>query len=166
MVRDAPANRAGQSSEGPANRRLGRGWRRCRRSRCRRSTSRCCGSELIARRGSRLLRACPKCRIASLQAISTPRRSAMRKSLCLAAILSGCLPTLLTAQQQSAQPNVLFIMTDQHFADVMSNVMGHEHIKTPHLDQLVESGVRFDRAYAPNPICKPARNSIFSGYYP
>ncbi|MCZ6672238.1 MAG: sulfatase-like hydrolase/transferase [Verrucomicrobia bacterium] len=64
------------------------------------------------------------------------------------------------------RPNILFIMTDQHFADAMSGVMGDEYVKTPHLDALADSGIRFDRAYAPNPICVPARNSIFSGYYP
>jgi len=64
------------------------------------------------------------------------------------------------------KPNILFIMTDQHFADVLSQVMGKDYIHTPHLDKLAASGLRFDRAYAPNPICKPARNSIFSGYYP
>jgi hypothetical protein len=75
--------------------------------------------------------------------------------------------TLATLQLSAAeQPNILFIMTDQHFADAMSGVMGNEHIRTPHLDALAKSGIRFDRAYAPNPICKPARNSIFSGYYP
>ena len=64
------------------------------------------------------------------------------------------------------RPNILFIMTDQHFADAMSGTMGSEHIDTPHLDALAKSGLRFDRAYAPNPICRPARNSIFTGHYP
>ncbi|MDA0350337.1 MAG: sulfatase-like hydrolase/transferase [Verrucomicrobia bacterium] len=64
------------------------------------------------------------------------------------------------------RPNILFIMTDQHFADAMSGVMGNEYVKTPHLDALAESGVRFDRAYVPNPLCIPARNSIFTGYFP
>ncbi len=64
------------------------------------------------------------------------------------------------------RPNILFIMTDQHFGGAMSGVMGDRYVKTPNLDSLAESGVRFDRAYAPNPICVPARNSIFSGYYP
>ena len=64
------------------------------------------------------------------------------------------------------RPNILFIMTDQHFADAMSGVMGDEHIKTPNLDRLAANGVRFDRAYAPNPLCIPARNSIFTGNYP
>ena len=50
------------------------------------------------------------------------------------------------------RPNILFIMTDQHFADAMSGVMGDRYVKTPHLDALAASGIRFDRAYAPNPI--------------
>jgi arylsulfatase A-like enzyme len=78
-------------------------------------------------------------------------------------ILLGLFALSLTAAER---PNILFIMTDQHFADAMSGVMGDEHVKTPHLDALAESGVRFDRAYAPNPLCIPARNSIFSGFYP
>lgn len=83
------------------------------------------------------------------------------------------LPLLLLAFVVSAspafsaeRPNILFIMTDQHFGGAMSGVMGDRYVKTPNLDSLAESGVRFDRAYAPNPICIPARNSIFSGYYP
>lgn len=64
------------------------------------------------------------------------------------------------------RPNILLIMTDQHFADAMSGAMGSEHIDTPHLDALAKSGLRFDRAYAPNPVCRPARNSIFTGHYP
>jgi arylsulfatase A-like enzyme len=83
------------------------------------------------------------------------------------------LPSVLLAFVVSAssafsaeRPNILFIMTDQHFGDAMSGVMGERYVKTPNLDSLAESGVRFDRAYAPNPICIPARNSIFSGYYP
>ncbi|MCM8541281.1 MAG: sulfatase-like hydrolase/transferase [Lentisphaeraceae bacterium] len=64
------------------------------------------------------------------------------------------------------KPNILFILTDQHFADAMSHVIGDEHIKTPNLDRLAKSGVRFTKAYACNPLCIPARNSIFTGYYP
>jgi len=70
------------------------------------------------------------------------------------------------SNESQSKPNILFIMTDQHFADAMSGTMGSKYIDTPHLDALAKSGIRFDRAYAPNPICKPARNSIFTGHYP
>ncbi len=70
---------------------------------------------------------------------------------------------LASAEQK---PNILFIITDQHFAGAVSHVMGDEYIKTPNLDKLAASGVRFNKAYATNPLCIPARNSIFTGYYP
>ena len=34
------------------------------------------------------------------------------------------------------RPNVLVIITDQQFSDVMSCVMGREYIHTPHMDAL------------------------------
>jgi len=63
-------------------------------------------------------------------------------------------------------PNVLFIMTDQHFADALSCRMGSEYLHTPHIDSLAERGTFFSRAYCPNPLCVPARASIFTGRYP
>ncbi|MGY8770113.1 MAG: sulfatase family protein, partial [Pirellulales bacterium] len=64
------------------------------------------------------------------------------------------------------RPNILFIMTDQQFADAMSCRMGDEYIHTPSMDSLAKSGMVFTRAYVPNPLCMPARNSIFTGKYP
>jgi len=64
------------------------------------------------------------------------------------------------------KPNVLFIMTDQQFADVMSCRMGKKYINTPAMDSLAENGMLFTEAYTANPLCSPARNSIFSGRYP
>lgn len=82
-------------------------------------------------------------------------------------MVSGvCSNALADDKNREGRPNLLFIITDQHFADAMSGVMGDEFIKTPNLDKLAANGVRFDRAYAPNPLCIPARNSIFTGNYP
>lgn len=64
------------------------------------------------------------------------------------------------------KPNILFIITDQQFADVMSCVIGKKHIHTPHMDSLAETGVRFTRAYSPNPICSPMRTSTITGSFP
>ncbi len=64
------------------------------------------------------------------------------------------------------RPNVLFIMTDQQFADIMSCRMGTQHINTPAMDSLAKGGMLLTNAYTPNPLCMPARNSIFTGRYP
>ena len=66
----------------------------------------------------------------------------------------------------SQKPNILIIMTDQQFADAMSCAMGSEYIHTPHMDSLAENGMRFTRAYSPNPLCMPMRTSMFTGRYP
>lgn len=66
----------------------------------------------------------------------------------------------------AAPPNIVFIMTDQHSADALSCRMGDRWLKTPALDALAARGTFFSRAYAANPLCMPARNSIFTGRYP
>lgn len=63
-------------------------------------------------------------------------------------------------------PNIVFIMTDQHSADALSCRMGDRWLKTPALDGLAARGTFFSRAYAANPLCMPARASIFTGRYP
>jgi arylsulfatase A-like enzyme len=63
------------------------------------------------------------------------------------------------------QPNILFIMTDQQHAGMMS-CMGNKWLKTPAMDRLAASGIRFDRAYACNPVCVPNRFSLQTGLMP
>lgn len=61
------------------------------------------------------------------------------------------------------QPNVLLIMTDdQGWGDISSH--GAPQLRTPNLDALAESGVRFDRFYV-SPVCAPTRASLLTGRY-
>ena len=73
---------------------------------------------------------------------------------------------LAVGAASAPKPNIVFIMTDQHFAEALSCRMGSRYLQTPALDSLAGNGVFFSRAYAANPICMPARNSIFTGRYP
>lgn len=76
---------------------------------------------------------------------------------------------LLTAASLPAadrKPNVLFIITDQQFADAMSCRMGQQFLHTPTMDRLAQAGMLFTRAYSSNPLCMPFRNSVFTGRYP
>lgn len=61
------------------------------------------------------------------------------------------------------KPNILFLMSDHLRADVLRP--GCPAV-TPTMDKLVETGVRFDRAYTPNAICSPARASLMTGLLP
>jgi len=64
------------------------------------------------------------------------------------------------------RPNILFIITDQQYGDGMSCVQGKKYLHTPHMDSLAENGMRFTRAYSPNPLCIPMRTSTFTGKFP
>jgi len=64
-----------------------------------------------------------------------------------------------------SQKNFLVIITDQQRRDTLG-AYGSEICQTPSLDQLAESGVRFDNAYSICALCSPARASIYTGVYP
>lgn len=60
------------------------------------------------------------------------------------------------------QPNVLLINAD-HWAASEMGCAGNSVIMTPTLNQLAETGVRFDRFFSPSPVCVPARRSLMTG---
>jgi arylsulfatase A-like enzyme len=62
------------------------------------------------------------------------------------------------------RPNILLITSDQQHASTLGAV--NPAIRTPALDRLCAEGMRFDRAYCPNPTCTPTRASILTGMYP
>ncbi len=88
----------------------------------------------------------------------------IHKSAFLLLFLAFSFQTLWS--QISQKPNIVIIMTDQQFADAMSCVMGNQYINTPHMDKLAEQGVRFTKAYTPNPLCMPMRTSMMTGSFP
>ena len=63
------------------------------------------------------------------------------------------------------RPNVLIFCVDQMRADHMG-CAGNAVVRTPNLDRLAAMGTRFSRAYCNNPICMPARASMFTGMLP
>lgn len=63
------------------------------------------------------------------------------------------------------KPNVLVIITDQQQAKMMS-CAGNKWVNTPNLDRLASQGIRFERAYAANPVCVPSRFSLMTGRMP
>ena len=63
------------------------------------------------------------------------------------------------------RPNVVVILSDdQGWTDY--GFMGHEDIKTPHLDKLAAQSVVFERGYVAAPLCRPSLASMVTGRYP
>lgn len=67
--------------------------------------------------------------------------------------------------KKDSRPNILFIFTDQQSFNMMS-CTGNPYLKTPAMDSLAVSGMRFERAYCTNPICVPSRFSLMTGRLP
>ena len=61
------------------------------------------------------------------------------------------------------RPSFLFIFCDQLRADALGHLNTHPPLRTPALDQLCRTGVRFSSCYTPNPVCVPAREAVVTG---
>ncbi|MFG2431154.1 sulfatase-like hydrolase/transferase [Streptomyces sp. NPDC048590] len=61
--------------------------------------------------------------------------------------------------------NILVFLTDDH-AQWAAGCYGNSEVQTPNLDHLAETGVVFDNAWTPSPVCSPARASFFTGRLP
>ncbi len=62
------------------------------------------------------------------------------------------------------QPNILFIMSDDHAAHAIS-AYGSRINHTPHIDRLAEGGMRMDNCHCVNSICTPSRANILTGQH-
>lgn len=70
-----------------------------------------------------------------------------------------------SAWAEITKPNIILCMADdQGWGDVGYN--GHPVLKTPNLDDMAVSGLRFDRFYAAAPVCSPTRASVLTGRNP
>ena len=83
----------------------------------------------------------------------------------LAYAACGCAAQEKKDIDKNAMPNILFIMTDQQHAGMMS-CTGNKWLKTPAMDSLARDGIRFEKAYAANPVCVPSRTSMATGVMP
>ena len=85
------------------------------------------------------------------------------KSIAIGFLFMGY--SIASIAQNSDRPNIILIMTDQHQARALS-ITGNTDLKTPNIDGLATSGMRFNKAYSTFPLCTPARSSIFTGKMP
>lgn len=65
---------------------------------------------------------------------------------------------------QPRKPNILFILTDDLGKEWISTY-GAEEVKTQNIDQLAQTGMKFNNFYS-TPQCTPSRITLFTGQYP
>ncbi len=70
-----------------------------------------------------------------------------------------------SAQRGPAKPNVLVILADDlGYGDL--SCQGATDVRSPHIDALAASGMRFTNFYSNCPVCSPTRAALLSGMYP
>lgn len=93
-------------------------------------------------------------------------------------IITVCFVTILATNPcypQDRQPNILWIITDDHRADSIQaynrattgkseSRLGY--VSSPNIDRLASEGVLFTRAYNNSPACGTSRTSMHTGRYP
>jgi arylsulfatase A len=101
---------------------------------------------------------------------SLSRRDFLKTSLVASAAVSLGSPTanVTKASQQdksAGRPNIVFILSDDHGLDGVGCYGSDRHKdRTPNMDALAASGIRFERCYSA-PLCGPTRCEINSGRY-
>lgn len=76
-------------------------------------------------------------------------------------LAASMLSPLITGSR-TTRPNIVLIIGDD-WAHTDLGSASHPLLKTPNLDRLASEGVRFTRAFTPNPICTPSRAALLTG---
>ena len=69
--------------------------------------------------------------------------------------------------QESKQPNILFIMADDHTSTAIGAYGGRlaKLNPTPTIDQIASEGILLENTFCNNAICSPSRATIITGQY-
>ena len=78
---------------------------------------------------------------------------------------AGIFPKKTEPAEKPRRPNLLFLWTDQHRADVVPWA-GDTLLRAPALNELAEQSFVFNRTYVTQPVCTPSRASMLTGTWP
>lgn len=86
-------------------------------------------------------------------------------------LLSAVPPAAMSAAQtrgnpEVRHPNIILIISDQFRSDCIGALGQNPMNLTPNLDRMASRGVLFSSAFCNQPVCAPARGTIFTGQYP
>src|SRR2546426_11679552 len=91
------------------------------------------------------------------------RREWLKGVPAAAAVLSAA-PVGVASPAQ--RPNIILVISDQFRWDCIGAMGLNPMNLTPNLDRMASRGVLFRSAFCNQPVCAPARASIFTGQYP
>ncbi len=91
-----------------------------------------------------------------------PMKSSVITAGCAALLASGC--TSARPEQTKQQPNILFIMSDDHAMRAIS-AYDSDLIQTPNIDRLAQEGVIFNNGFVTNSICSPSRATMLTSKF-
>lgn len=83
-----------------------------------------------------------------------------RTGVTVAALVALCASPALATDRL----NIVFVLIDDMRYDAMS-CAGHPFLKTPAIDSLAATGVRFDNAFVTTSLCSPSRATFLTGLY-
>lgn len=73
---------------------------------------------------------------------------------------------VLSCQDKAPErPNFIIIFDDQHNSKHMGWTGLGDGVKTPNMDRLAAESITFTNAYTNNPVCAPARHTVYTGHY-
>ena len=84
------------------------------------------------------------------------------RTLSVSFILAVCAVLSSSQEAVAAQPNIVFIISDDHDNEHLG-FMGNKSVHTPNLDRLANSGTVFSVAHLPMSRCHPTLASFLSG---
>ena len=88
--------------------------------------------------------------------------------LAIGSLMAACNPVQVEdelpveSRQETRQPNFIVILADDlGYNDISLN--GNPLVRTPNIDRLASSGIRFSHAYSANAVCSPSRAALLTG---
>ena len=89
----------------------------------------------------------------------------MRLRAAVVMILLTFLSVAIANDGTVQRPNIVLILADDAgYADF--GFQGSAEMRTPNLDRLAQTGIRFTQAYVAHPTCGPSRAGLITGRYP
>lgn len=87
-----------------------------------------------------------------------------RSYLSILILLSPILFFSCNQVEEKVQPNIIFIMSDDHAEQAIS-AYGSNLIQTPNIDRIANEGILFRNSFVTNSICAPSRAVLLTGKY-